>query len=173
MGKALWNEELDMIVFCQFYCHMLAISRGAFANIHGYIEDSTLYTAYQLALGVWWTLEVQASHHAIATHRLVVLAEVNTVTQNWCYLLFKLSLAETLEEVATSITEEAWLYNEYAFNICFDYIHWFNLCSFKKEFLKSSFNSLYDPFDSPYRGQKPSLPLKKASFENLPVLPYP
>ena len=31
-------------------------------------------------------------------------------------------------------------------------------------FLKSSFNSLYDPFDSPYRGQKPSLPLKKAFF---------
>ena len=28
MGKALRNEELDMIVFCQLYCHMLAISRG-------------------------------------------------------------------------------------------------------------------------------------------------
>ena len=28
--------------------------------------------------------------------------------------------------------------------------------------LKSSFNSLYDPFGSPCRGQKPSLPLKKA-----------
>ena len=25
MGKALWNEELDMIVFCQLYSHMLAI----------------------------------------------------------------------------------------------------------------------------------------------------
>ena len=28
--------------------------------------------------------------------------------------------------------------------------------------LKSSFNSLYDPFGSPCRGQKPSLPLRKA-----------
>ena len=28
--------------------------------------------------------------------------------------------------------------------------------------LKTSFNSLYDPFGSPCRGQKPSLPLKKA-----------
>ena len=28
MGKALWNEELDMIVFCQLYCNMLTISRG-------------------------------------------------------------------------------------------------------------------------------------------------
>ena len=70
-------------------------------------------------------VEVQASHDAIAAHRLVVLAEVNTVSQDWGNLLFKLSLAEALEEVATSITEEAWLYNEYAFNISFDYIHCF------------------------------------------------
>ena len=61
----------------------------------------------------------------IAADRLVVLAEVNTVSQDWGYLFFKLSLAEALEEVATSITEEAWLYNEYAFNISFDYIHRF------------------------------------------------
>ena len=40
MGKALWNEELAMIVFCQLYCHMLAISRGALANIYCYIEYS-------------------------------------------------------------------------------------------------------------------------------------
>ena len=72
---------------------------------------------------------MQASHHTIAAHRLVVLAEVNTVSQDWGNLFFKLSLAEALEEVATRVAEEAWLYNENAFNICFDYIHWFNLCS--------------------------------------------
>ena len=38
--------------------------------------------------------------------------------------------AETLEEVATSVTEEAWLYNENAINICFDYIHCSNLNSY-------------------------------------------
>ena len=111
MGKTLWDEELDMIVFCQFYCHMLTISRGAFADIYCYIEDSTPYAAHQLTLGIRWTLEVQASHHAIAAHRLVVLAEMNTVPQDRRDLLFKLSLAEALEEVATSVTEEAWLYN--------------------------------------------------------------
>ena len=31
-------------------------------------------------------------------------------------------------------------------------------------FRKPTFNSLYDPFGSPYRGQKPSLPLKKDFF---------
>ncbi len=125
MSKALRDEELEMIIFSQFYGYMLAISRRAFANIYCYIEHSAFYAAYQLALGIWWTLEVQASHNAIAAHRLVVLAEVNTVPQDWGYFLFKLSLAEALEEVAASITEEAWLYNEYAFYIGFDYIHCF------------------------------------------------
>ncbi len=80
MGKALWYEELAVVILRQFYCHMLAISRGALANIYSYIEYSTLYAAYQFALGVGWALEVQASHYTITTHRLVVLAEVNTVT---------------------------------------------------------------------------------------------
>ena len=31
-------------------------------------------------------------------------------------------------------------------------------------FRKPTFNSLYDPFGSPYRGQKPSFPLKKEFF---------
>ena len=65
---------------------------------------------------------MQASHHTIAAHRLVVLAKVYTVSQDWGNLFFKLSLAKALKEVATSVTEEAWLYNEYAFNISFDYI---------------------------------------------------
>ena len=47
------------------------------------------------------------------------------MSQNWDNLLFKLSLAETLEEVATRVAEEAWLYNEYAIYISFDYIHLF------------------------------------------------
>ena len=136
MGKAFWDEELAMIVFCLLYSNMLTISWRALADIYCYIEDSTFYAAYQLALGIWWVLEVQTSHHAIAAHRLVVLAEVNIVSQDWGNLLFKLSLAEALEEVATSITEEAWLYNENAINFCFDYIHCFNLCSLKKDFLK-------------------------------------
>ena len=52
---------------------------------------------------------LSASHHTIAAHRLVGLAKVNTASQDWGNLFFKLSLAETLEEAATSITAEAWL----------------------------------------------------------------
>ena len=68
---------------------------------------------------------MQATHHAIAAHRLVVLAEVNTVSNDRRDLLFKLSLAETLEELAANITEEAWLYNEHTINFCLYYIHCF------------------------------------------------
>ena len=74
-------------------------------------------------------LEVQASHYTITAHRLVVLAEVNTVSQDWGNLFFKLPLAEAFEEVAARVTEETWLNNENAFNICFDDIH---LLYFKK-----------------------------------------
>lgn len=53
MGKALMDEELAMIVFCQLYCYVLAVSRGAFTDIYSYIEDSAFYTTYQLALGIY------------------------------------------------------------------------------------------------------------------------
>ena len=66
-------------------------------DTEGVIEDSTFYAAYQIALCVRWALEVQASHYAIATHWLVILAEVNTMTQDRRDLLFKLSLAEIVE----------------------------------------------------------------------------
>ena len=85
-------------------------------------------------------------------------------------MVIYLSLAEALEEVATRVAEEAWLYNEYAFYISFDYIHCSNLNSYIRFFRitpslfsqrglhflpKPLFNSLYDPFGSPCRGQKP------------------
>ena len=114
MSKALGDEELAMIIFCQLYSYMLTISWRALADIYCNIEDSTLYAAYQLALGIRWTLEVQTSHHAIAAHALIILAEVNTMSQDWGYLLFELWFAETLEQMATSITVEAWLKNENA-----------------------------------------------------------
>ncbi len=66
---------------------------------------------------------MQVSHYTIATHALIILAEVNTMSQDWGNLLIKLSLAEALEEVATSITEEAWFNNEYSFYICLNNIH--------------------------------------------------
>ena len=85
---------------------------------------------------------------------------MNTVSEDRRDLFFKLSLAEALEEVATRVAEKARLYNENAFNICFNYIHDSNLNSYIRFFeslrlplAKRSF------FRKPTR---PSLPLRKA-----------
>ena len=61
--------------------------------------------------------EMQATHHTIRTHALIVLAELHLVAYQWLYLLFKLSLAIALEEIATSISKKARLNDEYVFYI--------------------------------------------------------
>lgn len=66
---------------------------------------------------------MQATHYAIRTHTLIVLAELHLVANQWLYLLLKLSFAEALEEIATSISKQARLYDEHAFDICLYYIH--------------------------------------------------
>ena len=45
-------------------------------------------------------------------HKLTVLAEVNTMSQDWGYLSFKHMLTEVLEEISSNITEKAKLQNE-------------------------------------------------------------
>ena len=123
MSKTLRNKELTMIILSQFHCHMLTISRGAFANIYCYIEYSTLHTSHQLALCKRRPLEMQATHYTITAHTLIVLAELYLVAHQWLHLLFKLSFAETLEEIATSISKQARLNDEYAIYICLYYFH--------------------------------------------------
>ena len=70
---------------------------------------------------------MQATHYTIRTHTLIILAELYLVAYQWLYLLFKLTLAETLEEIATSISKKARLNNEYAIYICLFYFHYYIL----------------------------------------------
>ena len=63
------------------------------------------------------------THHTITAHALIALAELYLVANQWLHLLFKLSLAEALEEIATSISKQARLNDEHAFNISLYYIH--------------------------------------------------
>ena len=69
---------------------------------------------------------MQATHHTIGAHALVVLAELHLVAYQWLYFLFKLTLSEALKEIATSISKQARLNNEYAINICLYYVHFIN-----------------------------------------------
>ena len=73
---------------------------------------------------------MQASHHAIGAHALIILAELHLVAHQWLYLLFKLTLAEALEEITTSISKQARLNDEHALNICLYYFHFINLNRF-------------------------------------------
>ena len=73
---------------------------------------------------------MQATHYTIRTHALIVLAELHLVAYQWFHLLFKLSLAKALEEIATSISKQARLNNEYAFYICLYYVHYINFNRF-------------------------------------------
>ena len=125
MGETSGNKELAMIILCQFHGNMLSVSRGAFMNIHGYIKHSTFYTSHQLTPRKRRSQEIQASHHTLRTHALVVLAELYFVAHQWFYLIFKLTLAEALEELTTSITKEAWFNNNHVLYICLNYVYFF------------------------------------------------
>ena len=101
---------------------------------------STLHTSHQLALGKRRSLEMQATHHTIRTHTLIVLAELHLVAHQWLHLLFKLTLAEALEEIATSISKQARFNDEHALNISLNYFHFMiiiNLYRVKKGLLGS------------------------------------
>ncbi len=101
VGKASWNEELAMVVFGQFYRYMLAVCRGAFADVDGYVKDCAFDASYELGLGEGRTLEVEATHHAVGRAGLVVLDEVY-----FGDLLVKGLLVVAFEEVTTSIFED-------------------------------------------------------------------
>ena len=123
MRKALRNKELTMIIFSQFHSYMLTICWRTLADIHGNIQYSTLHASHQLALCKRRSLEMQNTHHTIRTHALIVLAELHLVANQWLHFLFKLTLAEALEEIASSISKQARLNDEHAFNISLYYIH--------------------------------------------------
>ena len=58
MGKTSRDEELTMVVLCEFYCYMLTIGRTTFTDIHSNIEHATFNTAYQLTLSEGRCLEM-------------------------------------------------------------------------------------------------------------------
>lgn len=101
---------------------MLAVGWAALADVNGYIEDGTLDTTDELRLGVWHGLEMETSHDAIGTHRLVILHELDAMTKDWGHCLVEISFGETLEEIATCITKYFWFYDYYAWDGGGDYV---------------------------------------------------
>ena len=89
-------------------------------------ESSLSNCRVQLALSIkkdGMIITPPFTHHTIRTHALIVLSELHLVAHQWLYFLFKLTLTEALEEIATSISKQARLNDEHAFNICLYYLH--------------------------------------------------
>ena len=77
MSESARNEELTMVVFGQFDCHMLSIGRRTFPDIHCHIENPSLDYTYKLGLSVRWFLKMEPTHYAIAGLTLVILDEMD------------------------------------------------------------------------------------------------
>lgn len=101
---------------------MLAIGWRTLADVNSYIKDGIFDTSNELRLGEWWCLEMEASHDAVRGHRLVVLYELEAMTQDWGYSFVEISLGETFKEVASGILEHSWFYYHYAINSGFYYV---------------------------------------------------
>ena len=107
VSEAFRNEELTMILFCEFDGDVLPVSGRPFSDVDGYVEDGSPNASNELALREGWALEVQSSHHPIGGHAFVILHKVDGA-----YFLLELSLRERFEEVPASIPEDAWFYDE-------------------------------------------------------------
>jgi hypothetical protein len=103
--------------------YVLSVGGAAFTNIDSDIKDCAFDTTNEFALGKRRALEMQTSHHAIRGFALIVLDKGYCVAKDWSNFLVELSLREGLEEIASSVFEDAGLYNDYAINGGFDYFH--------------------------------------------------
>lgn len=95
-----------MIVFSQFYCHVLTESGRTSTDIHSHIKYGSTHTAHQLGLRKRGPLEMQPSHHTIIRTTLVILHELYKTD-----FLVKLSLRIGLEEIASKVLEYARFYD--------------------------------------------------------------
>ena len=87
MSESLWDEELKMILLRKLNRHVLTIRGAAFADIHRHVQHGTTNATNQFSLSERRTLEMQATHHAITAHALIVLHKANGT-----HLLLELAL---------------------------------------------------------------------------------
>lgn len=117
VGEAFGHEELPVVVFGEFDCHVLTVGGAAFADIDRHIEDSAFDASDEFALGVGRPLEVEPAHHSVGGHRFVVLHESDVQPG----LLLEFLGVEALEEVSAAVPEDHRLDDEHAFYGCFCY----------------------------------------------------
>ena len=109
VGKALGNEELQLVLAAEFCRNVFAEGGAADADVHRNVQHAAFQHAYQLALAVGALLVMQPADYAVAAVAFVVLNEAYAG-----YGLLELTLVEALEEASSGIFENARLQNKHA-----------------------------------------------------------
>lgn len=118
VGEPFRDEELPVVVLRQLHGHVPSVGRRAFPDVHGHVEHLALDAPHQLGLRERRPLEVQAAHHAVGGHALVVLHELHAAD-----LLLKLPAGIALEEVSALVLEDTWLNDDHALYLRLYYFH--------------------------------------------------
>ena len=122
--KAFGNKELPVVFIAELDSDVLPVGRRALAYVYGNVQDTSAYTADNLALCIWRTLEVEAAHDTVAGHRLVVLNEYDGMSVlGYSDLFVKFPLGEAFKEISSRISEYPWFENHGAVYMCLDYFH--------------------------------------------------
>ena len=123
VGEAARDEELPVVFLREFNGDVLPVSGAAFAYVHCDVEHCPAHTPHQLALGEGRALEVEATHHAVAGHRFVVLDEADAVAEDGSELFVELALRKGFKKVAARVVENAGLEDQHAVEGGFEDFH--------------------------------------------------
>lgn len=88
-GQNLWEWRIAMIIFWQFYSHMLTVCGRSFANIYRHIKHAAFDDTHQFTLRKRRLLKMKPSKYSVWWHTLIVLHEIHLV-----HLLFKFPLGK-------------------------------------------------------------------------------
>ena len=119
VGETARNEELTVILGRQLHSHMAAISGRTLADVYGNVEHTTHHAAHKLCLSEGGTLEMQSAHHPAGRHGFVVLNKIYVAADG----LAERAVVIAFKKIAALVVENAWLKDEHAVNIGFDYFH--------------------------------------------------
>ena len=119
VGETARDEELAVILGREFHSHMAAVGGRTLADVYGHIEHTPNHAAHKLGLCEGWTLEMQSAHHPACGHGFIVLNKIYVAADG----LAERAVVVAFKKIAALVVENAWLKDEHAVNIGFDYFH--------------------------------------------------
>jgi len=119
VGETARDEELAVILGRQLPRHMAAVGGRTLADVYGNVKHTPNHAAHKLGLCEGGTLEMQSAHHPACGHRLIVLNKIYVAADG----LAERAVVIAFKKIAALVVENAWLKDEHAVNIGFDYFH--------------------------------------------------